>query len=165
MISGLPVRLPKFPKPTAMQVVALTQEMPFRPLTVLGMTSALHEKPELRELTTPSTPTAKQVAVVGHETELSLLKPAGGISFVQVLPASVVAIIVDPAPMLPLLPTAMQSNDDEHEIPARFIASDGRLSALHLAPLSEVPIAYGAVLRLVPTAMQSSTSGQSREFN
>jgi hypothetical protein len=56
----------------------------------------------------------------------------------QVLPPFLVAIINDPAPLFPVFPTAMQSTEDEHEMPVAFIALDGTLKVLHWAPLSEV---------------------------
>lgn len=74
-------------------------------------------------------------------------------------------MIVDPPPLLPLFPTAMQSTDDEHEMPVRFTALEGPFKLLQRTPLSEVAITKGAELKLVPIAMQSSTSGQAIEFN
>jgi len=63
--------------------------------------------------------------VLGHETELIVLVPAGGLWDVHDNPPVVVSMIVDPAPLLPLLPTAMQARAVEHEMPVRSTALDG----------------------------------------
>jgi hypothetical protein len=41
MIMGLP----KMPNPTAVQLVVVGQEMPLRPLTVVGIDSSAHARP------------------------------------------------------------------------------------------------------------------------
>ena len=48
-----------------------------------------------------------------------MLVPAGGFWAVHDNPPLIVPMIVDPAPSLPLLPTAMQSSGAEHEMPVR----------------------------------------------
>ena len=73
-------------------------------------------------------PTAKHSTVLGHETELSWPVPAVGSAAVQLTAHPVVVpMMVDPAPMFPLFPTAMQSSAAEHEIPVRSTALDGGL--------------------------------------
>jgi len=71
--------LPKIPNPTAVQSVVDGHEIPLRPLTSAGMDSAVHAYPAFREVSTESTPAAKQSAVLGHETEFSTLVPGGGL--------------------------------------------------------------------------------------
>jgi hypothetical protein len=71
------------------------------------------------------TPAAKQTAVVGHEAERSRLVPVGGLSFVQERPPELVVMMVEPTPVLPLLPTATQSKSVEHEIPVTSTALEG----------------------------------------
>jgi hypothetical protein len=73
------------------------------------------------------TPAAKQTAVVGHEAERRRLVPVGGFSFVQERPPEIVVMIVEPAPVLPLLPTATQSRSVEHEMPVISTAFEGGL--------------------------------------
>jgi hypothetical protein len=48
-------------------------------------------------------------------------------------------MIVDPAPRLPVLPTAMQSGAAEQEIPVRSTALVGGVWSDHVEPLFEVP--------------------------
>jgi len=62
--------------------------------------------------------------VLGHETELNRLVPAGGFCAVQVSPPVVVPMIVEPTPSLPLLPTATQSSESEQEILVTSTALD-----------------------------------------
>lgn len=85
------------------------------------------------------TPAAKQSAVVGHDTELKRLVPAGGVWADHDRPPVVVPMIVDPAPILPVLPTAMQFVEDEQEIPVRSTALAGGLWSDQEEPLLEVP--------------------------
>jgi hypothetical protein len=47
--------------------------------------------------------------VLGHDAEVSWLVPSGGVCSVQLVPPLMVLMIVEPAPVFPLLPTAMQS--------------------------------------------------------
>ena len=117
--------LPKMPNPTAVQSVVVGQEIPLRPLTWEGIDSLVHAYPAFREVSTESTPAAKQSAVLGHEVEFSVLLPAGGFWAVHDNPPVTVVMIVDPAPLLPLPPTAMQSSGAEHEMPVRSTAFDG----------------------------------------
>jgi hypothetical protein len=119
------------PNPTAKQSVAVGQEISFNPLTAPGITSVFHAKPAFCETTTASIPTAKQTAVVGQATELSRPFPVGGASLDHVPPPLVVTMIVEPAPLFPVFPTAAQStggDDDDsevHEMLVRLTAFDG----------------------------------------
>jgi hypothetical protein len=63
-------------------------------------------------------------------------------------------MIVDPAPMFPVLPTVMQFTAFEQETPVRSTPLLGGLWSDQVEPLLEVLTAYGVELRLVPTAMQ-----------
>jgi len=47
--------------------------------------------------------------------------------------------MVDPAPVLPLFPTAMQSTAVAHEMPVKSMAFDGALWDDQVEPLFEVP--------------------------
>lgn len=85
----------------------------------------LHAYPASEEKSAVFTPTAKQIAVVGQETDEIRLVPAGGTWFVQDSPPDDVLMIVDPAPLFPVLPTATQSSRLEHEIPVVSISLDG----------------------------------------
>ena len=85
------------------------------------------------------TPTAKQSAVLGHDTEFNRLVPAGGVCAVQDRPPVVVLMIVDPAPRLPVFPTATQSSAAEQEIPVRSTALAGGVWSDHVEPLFDVP--------------------------
>jgi len=76
--------------------------------------------------------------VLGHETESIVLVPAGRVWDVHDNPPVVVPMIVDPAPSLPLLPTAMQARAVEHEMPVRSTASEGGLCRDQVEPLFEV---------------------------
>jgi len=114
---------------------------------------------------TESTPAAKHSEVVGHDTPFRRLVPAGGLCCDQVKPPVVVVIIVDPAPLFPVFPTATQSSEFEHEMPVRSTTSEGAFWSVHVEPVFEVPITYGVELRFVPTAMQVVSMGQSMEFN
>ena len=71
--------LPKMPNPTAVQFDVVTHEMPLRPATLAGIVCGLHAYPSLSEASTVLTPTAKQSAVLGHDTELRRLVPDGGV--------------------------------------------------------------------------------------
>ena len=75
--------------------------------------------------TIPRPPTAVHSSIVKHEAEFSVLVPAGGFWAVHDNPPVTVPMIVDPAPLLPLLPTAMQSSGPEHEMLVRSTALDG----------------------------------------
>jgi hypothetical protein len=117
--------LRKMPNPTAVQRLVVAQEIPFNPLTWAGTTAALHAYPALIEVRTESAPAAKQSAVLGQETAFRLLVPGGGFCATHDIPPFVVPMMVDPAPMLPLFPTAMQSTAPEHETPVRLTALGG----------------------------------------
>ena len=71
-------------------------------------------------------------------------------------PPVVVPMIVEPAPRLPLLPTATQSLGSEQEILVTSTALAGGLWSDQVEPLFEVLMTYGVELRFVPTAMQDS---------
>ena len=47
-------------------------------------------------------------------------------------------MMVEPAPILPVLPTAMQSLESEQEIPVRSTAFAGGLCSDHVEPLFDV---------------------------
>jgi len=47
-------------------------------------------------------------------------------------------MIVDPAPLFPLLPTAMQARAVEHEMPVRSTALEGGLCRDQVEPLFDV---------------------------
>ncbi len=148
------------PNPTAVQSEVVAHEIPFRPLTWVGMTSGLQAYPALTEARIDLAPAAKQSALLGHETAFKLLVPGGGFWADHVNPPVEVPMMVDPAPVLPLLPTAMQFTALEHEMPVRSTALDGGLWDDQVEPLFEVPTTYGVELRLVPTAMQVVSLGQ-----
>ena len=121
-----------------------------------------HAYPASEEKSAVFTPAAKQVVVVGQETDETRLVPEGGTSFVQESPPDDVLIIVVPAPPLfPLLPTATQSSRLEHEIPVTSTALEGAGCAVQLAPLFDVPIMKGVELKFVPVAMHCAPLGQS----
>jgi hypothetical protein len=130
----------KMPKPTAVHVDGKTHEMPVRPLTSAGIDWPFQVRPTLVECKTASIPTAKQSVVVGHEAEASWLVPIGGVWFDQDNPPVVVARIVDPEPVFPLLPTVMQSFESAQEMLVRSTALDGTVWLAHVAPLLSVPI-------------------------
>jgi hypothetical protein len=65
-----------------------------------------------------------------------------------------VDIIVEPAPVLPVLPTATQSLSFEHEMPVILTALLGVDPTVHVLPLSELRIAYGVVSTFEPPATQ-----------
>jgi len=131
--------LPKMPKPTAVQSDGVPQEMPLRPATSDGMVWGLQAYPALTEAKTEFTPTAKQSAVVGQATELRRLVPGGGVWAVHRVPPVVVLMMVEPAPRLPVVPTATQTSAAEQEIPVRSTALLGGLWRDHVEPLFEVP--------------------------
>jgi hypothetical protein len=75
-------------------------------------------------------PAARHSDALGHDTDLILLIPDGidwsdHASPTSVKPPSVVLITTDPAPVLPLPPTATQSRSFSHAIPMTSIALDG----------------------------------------
>jgi hypothetical protein len=117
--------LPNMPKPTAVQSDDETQEMPFRPATPEGSDCELQARPALTDARTELTPTAKQSEVVGHDTEFKPLVPAGGDWAVHESPPVEVLMMVDPAPKLPVLPTATHSSGAEQEIPVSSTALRG----------------------------------------
>ena len=131
--------LPKMPKPTAVQSDVVAHEIPLRPLTSAGIDCWLHAYPSLTDARTALTPTAKQSAVLGQETEFKRLVPAGGVCAVQDNPPVVVPMMVEPAPLFPVFPTAMQSSAAEHEIPVRSTAFAGGIWSDHVEPLFDVP--------------------------
>jgi hypothetical protein len=99
------------PNPTAKQSVGVGQEIPFKPLTTSGRFSVLQAKPALSETTRLLVPAAKQTAVLVQATDLNAPVPIGGDLFDQESPPLVVVMIVEPAPLFPVLPTALQSTD------------------------------------------------------
>lgn len=101
--------LPKMPNPTAVQSDVVGHEIPLRPLTTEGIGSLFQAWPALDDASTELTPAAKHSAVLGHDAEVSWLVPSGGVCSVQLVPPLMVLMIVEPAPVFPLLPTAMQS--------------------------------------------------------
>jgi hypothetical protein len=117
----------KMPKPTAVQLDDVLHEMPLRPATSVGSACDVHAYPSLAEEKTESVPTTKQSMTVGHDTELRRLVPGGGVSSLHVEPPSLVLMIVDPDPRLPVLPTATQSSAAEQEIPVRSTALLGEV--------------------------------------
>ena len=135
MITGLP----KIPNPTAVQSEVDAHEIPLRPLTSAGTDCAAQAYPSLTEARTVFTPTAKQSDVLGQETEFKRLVPAGGVCAVQDNPPVVVPMMVDPAPIFPVFPTATQSSAVEHEIPVRSTAFAGGLWSDQVDPLFDVP--------------------------
>jgi hypothetical protein len=72
-------------------------------------------------------------------------------------------MMVEPAPMLPVLPTATQSLASEQEIPVRSTAFAGGLWSDQVEPLFDVLMTYGVELRFVPTAMQVVGFGQAMD--
>ena len=98
--------------------------------------------------------------MLGHETEFNRLVPGGGFWAAHDSPPFVVPMMVDPAPVLPLFPTAMQSTAVEHEMPVRSTALGGGLWSDHVEPLFDVPTTYGVELRLVPTRDTVVSIGQ-----
>jgi len=156
---------PKMPNPTAVQSELVAHEIPFSPLTWVGMTSGFHAYPAFNETWTELIPTAKQLALLGHEIAFNPLAPGGGFWTTHDTPPVVVPIMVDPAPVLPLLPTAMQSTAVAHEMPVRSMAFDGVAWDDQVEPLFEVPITYAAELRFVPTAIHVVSIGQAIEFS
>jgi len=66
------------PNPTAVQSELVAHEIPFSPLTWVGTPSVFHAYPALTEAKTELAPTAKQSAVLGHETAFKRLVPDGG---------------------------------------------------------------------------------------
>ena len=66
------------PNPTAVQSEVVAHEIPFSPLTWVGMTSGFHAYPAFDETRTELIPTAKQSALLGHETAFKRLVPGGG---------------------------------------------------------------------------------------
>jgi hypothetical protein len=157
--------LRKMPNPTAVQTLVVAHEIPFKPLTWVGILAGLHAYPALTEVKTESTPTAKQSAVLGHDTAFRSLAPDGGFCVAHNNPPVVVPMMVDPAPLLPLFPRAMQSTAFAHEMPVRSTALGGAFWSDHVAPLLEVPTRNGVELRLVPTAMQVVSFGHPIEVN
>ncbi len=143
-----------------------THEIPVKPMTLDGIAWEFQVRPMLAVCKTVLIPTAKQSEVVGHETEWSWLIPGGGDWLDQDNPPVVVAIIVDPAPALPLFPTAMQSLALAHEMLKRSTPLEGTsVWLVQVDPLLSVPITYGAESKLVPRATQFVTFGQKTPFS
>lgn len=156
----------KIPKPTAMHCEGDTHEIPVKPMTLDGIAWEFQDRPTLAVCKTVSTPTAKQSEVVGHETESSWLIPGGGDWLDQDNPPVVVAIIVDPAPALPLFPTAMQSLALADEMLKRSTPLEGTsVWLVQVDPLLSVPTTYGAESKLVPRATQFVIFGQKTPFS
>jgi len=70
--------LPKMPNPTAVQSELVAHEIPFSPLTWVGMPSGVHAYPAFDETWTVLIPTEKQLALLGHEIAFNPLAPGGG---------------------------------------------------------------------------------------
>jgi hypothetical protein len=157
--------LPNMPNPTAVQSVVVGHEIPFSPLTSAGIAWDVHAWPAFWVVRTASTPAAKQSAGLGHETEFRLPMPAGGICGAHDKPPVVVPMIVEPAPGLSLLPTAMQSTEFEQETPVRSTAFGGGFWRDQDEPLFDVLMTYGVASRLVPTAMHVVSRGHAIEFS
>jgi hypothetical protein len=104
--------------------------------------------------------------LLGHETEWSWLIPGGGVSLDQDNPPVVVTMIIDPAPGLPLFPTAMQSLALAHEMLKRSTPLEGTsVWLVQVDPLLSVPTTYGVELKLVPRATQFVIFGQKTPFS
>ena len=114
----------------------------------------------MTDASTELTPTTKHSAGVGHEAEFRWLIPEGGVCADHERPPVVVVMMVVPAPMLPVLPTAAHASTAEQEMLVTSTALDGGVWVDHVAPLSDVANTYGVELRFVPTAMQDATRGQ-----
>ena len=78
------------------------------------------------------TPAAKHVAVVGQDTPPMRPVPEGGDCALQDRPPVVVLMMVDPAPRLPLFPTATQAPGAEQEIPVTSTAFAGAVWVDHV---------------------------------
>jgi hypothetical protein len=63
-------------------------------------------------------------------------------------------MMVDPAPVLPLLPTAMQSFELAHEILVTSTEFGGGDWLVQVEPLLRVPTANGTEVKFVPAATQ-----------
>jgi hypothetical protein len=87
------------------------------------------------------------------------LIPAGGRWADHDKPPVVVVAMVEPAPVLPVSPTATQSVEFQHEMPVRSMAFDGGFCSDQVEPLLDVPTTYGVELRLVPTATHVVSTG------
>jgi hypothetical protein len=74
-----------------------------------------------------------------------------------------VLMMVEPVPVLPLLPTATQSSNEEHEMPVTSTALDGGFWDVQRAPSLFVCTTYGAELSVDPAAMQVAVLGQAME--
>ncbi len=130
----------KLPNPTAKQSTTDGHEIPVRPLTSEGTGREVQENPWFVDARIESTPTAKQSSEDGHETELIWFVPWGGVWELQEDPEFVVVMIVDPAPRLPLSPTATQSIEFEQEIASRSTALGGATCDDQFDPLLLVEI-------------------------
>jgi hypothetical protein len=71
-----------------------------------------------------------------------------------------VLMMVEPVPVLPLLPTATQSLLFEHETPVMLTAPVAAAPTVQTPPLLEVRIAYGVAFRFVPPATQKPVGWQ-----
>jgi hypothetical protein len=69
-------------------------------------------------------------------------------------------MMVEPAPGLPLLPTATQSSRVEQEIPVTAMAFEGGDWVVQEVPLLAVPSTNGEESRFVPVAMHCAPFGQ-----
>jgi hypothetical protein len=136
MITGLEKTL----KPTAVHCEGDTHEIPVRPLTLDGIAWDDQVRPTFVPRRTALVATAKQTLVMGHEAECTCPIPKGVDSEDQAKPPVVVAMIGDPAPVLPLSPTLTQSFALAQEIPIRSTAFEGGDWLDHDDPLSRVPI-------------------------
>lgn len=132
--------VPKSPNPTAVHTDVEAQEIASRPIAADGDCCWVQACPALSEAKIPPTPTAKQSALLGHETPFSGPDPLGGLDAVHCTPPVVVLMIVEPAPVLPVLPTATQARALEHEIPVRSTAFGGAVCEDQVDPVLDVPM-------------------------
>ena len=111
------------------------------------------------------TPTEKQSALLGHETAFNRVTPGGGFCVTHDSPPVIVPMMVEPVPVVPVFPTAIQSSALEHEMLVRSTALEGGLWGDQVEPSFEVPMTYVVELRFVPTAIQVVSIGQASEFS
>ena len=126
------------PKPTAVQFDGVGHEIPSIPLTAMGIDCEFQEEPRSVDTNTESVPTAKQVVVSGHATEVRAFAPFGTRTPDQARPLVVVTMITEPVPTVPEFPTATQSSLLKHETPDKSTPSAGDVSVDQFDPVSDV---------------------------
>lgn len=72
--------------------------------------------------------------MIGQATDKRCPVPFGEVPSVQDRPPDIVFMRVDPAPVLPLFPTATQFSRVEHEIPEVSMSSEGAACKLQVCP-------------------------------